>query len=55
LTTLDGNRPKAKASKTNIRLAADTAHERRGVVLDVSVRPPRIVYKDGRVLVEGEK
>ena len=37
---------------SNLRLAMDTAHRYRGAVLDVSVTPHRVVYKDGKLLEE---
>ena len=39
---------------SNLHLAVDTAYLYRGaaVVLDVSVEPHRVVYKDGHLLVD---
>jgi hypothetical protein len=38
---------------SNLKLAAETARARRAsVVLDMSAKPPKVVYRDGR-LVEG--
>ena len=35
---------------SNKELAAQTAHRRHAVVLDVSVKPAKVVYKDGNWL-----
>jgi len=40
---------------SNAKLAAHTAHSHRGsLVLDMSLKPPKVVYSDGRLLEKPE-